>query len=773
MWIFNSCQASLLLHPLFSSFIASTSQASPTLEGSSKYQESVSIDHINNVETTTAIEIDIDDENDDCLRWQPKSGMCFSSLEELKSFYSEYASRVGFGWKIRTSRKSEDGIVYYMIIACSREGSHVSSIPSTLKTVPTKAKGCPTKITTKLEEDGLWYLKKVDLEHNHEVNPTKARKFRNNKKISMNVQRTIQINDDAGVRINKTFRALVEEAGGHANLACDERDVRNFIQKERRAIGKDGDGAALNSYFNRMRDENANFFYDIDLDDGFHVKNMFWADARSRATYDSLGDVITFNTTYLTNKYDMPFAAFVGINHHGQSVLLGCGLVSNEDTSSFAWLFSSWLRCMSGKPPGGIVTDQCKAMQNAIELVFPTTHHRWCLWHIMKKIPEKLKGFGEYKKMKNAMKAAVYDTLMEAEFEEEWLKFIDVYHLRDNEWLSGLFAERHRWVPIYLKRYFWGGMSTTQRSEGIHAFFDGYINSTTSLRQFVKQYDNALRDKAEKEFDADFRSMDTIIPCGSSSPIEKQFQQEYTHAKFVEVQSEFRGKMNCAALLKSFDGTIATYEVFEEMTVGDKTRNQILDVAFNRDNHDISCQCFLFEFRGIMCRHSLSVLSLERVERVSSKYILTRWSKNKKWKHSYIKTSYDVPTMKPSMERYDKLCKHFHEVGELAAEFEDESELLHQTLDNLKHDMLSMRHSKRNVETSFKGDYHHEKYGQHAENPIPHIRSPLRVKRKGRPPSNKKMPTVEKVVRKIQKRTKQGDQNLIIEVVADPSTRQS
>ncbi|KAK7273766.1 hypothetical protein RIF29_14829 [Crotalaria pallida] len=124
-----------------------------------------------------------------------------------------------------------------------------------------------------------------------------------------------------------------------------------------------------------------------------------------------------------------------------------------------------------------------------------------------------------------------------------------------------------------------------------------------------------------------------------------------------------------------------------------------------------------------MCRHSLSVLSLERVERVSSKY--------------------------------DKLCKHFNEVGELAAEFEDESELLHQTLDNLKHDMLSMRHSKRNVETSFKGDYHHEKYGQHAENPIPHIRSPLRVKRKGRPPSNRKMPTVEKVV------------------VADPSTRQS
>jgi len=25
-------------------------------------------------------------------------------------------------------------------------------------------------------------------------------------------------------------------------------------------------------------------------------------------------------------------------------------------------------------------------MKNAIEIVFPDTRHRWCLWHIMKKL---------------------------------------------------------------------------------------------------------------------------------------------------------------------------------------------------------------------------------------------------------------------------------------------------------------------------------------------------------------------------------------------------
>ncbi|XP_022872026.1 uncharacterized protein LOC111391106 [Olea europaea var. sylvestris] len=100
------------------------------------------------------------------------------------------------------------------------------------------------------------------------------------------------------------------------------------------------------------------------------------ADNRSRQAYKEFGDIVTFDTTYLTNKYDMPSAPFVGVNHHGQSILLGCGLLSNEDTGTFVWLFKTWLKCMYGHPPHGIITDQDKAMQNAIEIVFLNTKHR-------------------------------------------------------------------------------------------------------------------------------------------------------------------------------------------------------------------------------------------------------------------------------------------------------------------------------------------------------------------------------------------------------------
>jgi hypothetical protein len=53
----------------------------------------------------------------------------------------------------------------------------------------------------------------------------------------------------------------------------------------------------------------------------------------------------------------MPFAPFIGINHHGESIILGCGLLSGEDTDSFVWVFRQWLQSMCGIVPKVIIMD--------------------------------------------------------------------------------------------------------------------------------------------------------------------------------------------------------------------------------------------------------------------------------------------------------------------------------------------------------------------------------------------------------------------------------
>ena len=72
-----------------------------------------------------------------------------------------------------------------------------------------------------------------------------------------------------------------------------------------------------------MQELNDGFYFEMDLDDKCRLRNVFWVDTRSTASYEDFGDVITFDTTYLTNRYEMSFAHFVGVNHHGQSILFG------------------------------------------------------------------------------------------------------------------------------------------------------------------------------------------------------------------------------------------------------------------------------------------------------------------------------------------------------------------------------------------------------------------------------------------------------------------
>jgi uncharacterized protein YkwD len=40
-------------------------------------------------------------------------------------------------------------------------------------------------------------------------------------------------------------------------------------------------------------------------------------------------------------------------------------------------------------------------------------------------------------------------------------------------------------VPAYMKDTFWAGMNTTQRSESMNSFFDGYVHSQPHLRNLL------------------------------------------------------------------------------------------------------------------------------------------------------------------------------------------------------------------------------------------------------------------------------------------------
>lgn len=50
---------------------------------------------------------------------------------------------------------------------------------------------------------------------------------------------------------------------------------------------------------------------------------LIWM-SKSRTTFKYFRDIIAFDITYLTNKYDMPFAPFIRANHHEFMIDLFC-----------------------------------------------------------------------------------------------------------------------------------------------------------------------------------------------------------------------------------------------------------------------------------------------------------------------------------------------------------------------------------------------------------------------------------------------------------------
>lgn len=144
-------------------------------------------------------------------------------------------------------------------------------------------------------------------------------------------------------------------------------------------------------------------------------------------------------------------------------------------------------------------------------------------------------------------------------------------------------------------------MSTTQRSNSMHAFFDEYVNSKTTLKQFVEQYESALKDKVEKENQADFNSFNWQIPCMTPYAIDKQFQDVYTIAKFKEFQHELLAKIDCEVSLYKENGVSLEFIVNEDVKAGETLRRDSFIVFLNMASHEVNCNCQLFEFKGILC----------------------------------------------------------------------------------------------------------------------------------------------------------------------------
>lgn len=608
---------------------------------------------------------------------EPLEGMEFESKEEAFSFYKEYAKSVGFATIIKASRRSRiSGKFIDAKFVCTRYGNkrESSTIESTevinmdsMTGIPIKKKrgrinrswsktDCKACMHVKRrQEDGRWIICSFIKEHNHEIFPDQAYYFRGHRNLDLG-----NSNPDGlhaiRERTKRMFVTMSRKSGGYKKLEHQKGSVVNQLVSAQHLALEEGDAQVMLDHFMHMQDENPNFFYAIDLNEEQRLRNVLWVDAKSRLDCSNFGDVVFFDTTYIKNEYKLPFAPFIGVNHHFQFLLLGCVLVADETKSTYIWLMRAWLRAMGGHAPSVILTDQDNALKEAIAEVFPDSRHCFCLWHIFSKIPEKLsyviKQHGNFMTKFNK---CIFKSFTNEQFEKRWWKIVDRFNLRNDMWIQLLYEDRERWMPTFMKDICLAGMSTIQRAESINSFFDKYMQRKTTLKEFLDQYKAILQEKCEEEAKADFETRHKQPGLKSPSPFGKQMVKMYTHAIFKKFQVEVLGVVACHPRKESEDGPTKTFKVqdFEE--------NQDFIVVWNETTSDISCLCRSFEFNGFLCRHVLIVLQMFGLHSIPSQYILTRWTKDAKSGQTRREKS-DV--IKSRVQRYNDLCWQAFKLGD-------------------------------------------------------------------------------------------------------------
>ncbi|XP_074298728.1 protein FAR1-RELATED SEQUENCE 5-like [Silene latifolia] len=344
-------------------------------------------------------------------KFRPTIGAVFASLEAGIKFYEVYARACGFTPRKHSTKTLRGGVAHQKFVVCNRQGfreskpkqrprtkddENMGDGSSTASTVTRRVKitriGCRAYVRFALPYglDGLAMIDDFSEVHNHHLTSVCNRDLDKISRSLDKFQKTLILdNSKLNIGAGLTFRQVKELVNGYENIGATLIDFKNFQRDIKCYIGLRDDDLFIDR-LEKLKATQPQFYFAYDVDSQNRLTKFFWADATCIRNYSFFGDAVSFDPTYGTNKYDMVFTPFTGVNHHRKSVLFAGCLLLHEDGMSFQWTFQHFLTAMGQKEPQFMITDQCPSIKKAFPSVFKTARHRYCMWHITQKITDKV-----------------------------------------------------------------------------------------------------------------------------------------------------------------------------------------------------------------------------------------------------------------------------------------------------------------------------------------------------------------------------------------------
>ncbi|KAL5547093.1 hypothetical protein UlMin_006780 [Ulmus minor] len=553
-------------------------------------------------------------------------GVEFKSVEEAESFYHIYSKIIGFSVRKNQCRKNQAGIVTTRSWCCSNEGFRRTKYiknPNRVREPRSEIRiGCRAMFRVCYSKIiKLWVVKEFRANHNHCMATDMQKHFlRSHRKISAAELEQAKLLKEAGMKTSEIWNLFVHQNGGWDKVGCTKKDLYNSLAAGRRGVD-DLDANTTLTFLQSKLDIDPEFFYTYMVDEESRLTHLFWADGASRFDYELFGDSLAFDSTYKTNRCQMPLVVLVGSNNHGMTCVFGFALIQNETAETYTWVLQKFLKCMKDKLPETILTDGCRSMNKAIEDLMPSVVHRTCSWHILNNAIKHVHEEGFVGELRNLIKRYY----LVDEFDLCWNKMLLDYNAENNEWAKALYSSRHQWADTHLRGSYFGGSTATNRCESMNAFLKRFLDEKLPLWRALQHCEHglaALRYGELGKHAADKLST-PVLKRTSMSEIEEQFASIYTRNMFLEVRNQITRseKYNVIRHHKLKASDICTIEKYLSK---DHPKRK---VTFKRIEREMSCDCYWLETKGIPCRHVFAAMKHLHLLDIPRNIIKNRWLK--------------------------------------------------------------------------------------------------------------------------------------------------
>ncbi|PKI74919.1 hypothetical protein CRG98_004691 [Punica granatum] len=556
----------------------------------------------------------------------PYMGQRFPTHDSAYEFYSEFAKRCGFSIR-RHRTEGKEGVgkgLTRRYFVCHRAGNTPAKAANQSKPQRNRKSsrcGCQAYMRiSKVMEPGVleWRVTGFLNRHNHGLlEPNQVRFLPAYRTISDADRSRILMFAKTGISVQQMMRLMeLEKCVEPGYLPFTEKDVRNLLQSFRK-IDPEDETVDLLRMCRSIKEKDPDFKFEYTVDSSNRLENIAWSYASSVQSYEVFGDAVVFDTTHRLTAFDLPLGLWVGINNYGMPCFFGCVLLREESSRSYSWALKVFLGFMNGKAPATILTDQNMCLKEAIDLEMLTTKHALCIWMIVAKFPSWFNAvLGERYNEWKAEFFRLYNLELVEDFELGWRDMVNSFGLHTNRHIINLFTFRSLWALPYLRSHFFAGLTATSQSKSINSFIQRFLSAQTRLAHFVEQGTSSVDFKDQRGEQQTMQQNLQNISLKTGAPMESHASSVFTPFAFSKLQEQLVMAAHYASFQMEDGGFLVRHHTKAE---GGRK------VYWSPRDGVITCSCHLFEFSGILCRHSLRVLSTGNCFQIPELYLPVRW----------------------------------------------------------------------------------------------------------------------------------------------------